>query len=165
MLAEKIKNVTISVGTGMSLTVDPSSLRIKQGETGTFTLSVNAPTAWNGSVTLNVEGVPSGATAIITPSTMSGSGVSALSITTNGATPTGIYPITVRAQGNDGSAMITQTFPVTLEVSGFSLQAAPANISISQQETAEFLVSAQSLNGYEGNITLSDATGGIGGLI
>ena len=54
--------------------------------------------------------------------------------------------------------------PVTLEVSGFTLQAEPESIPIAQQETADFTVRAASMNGYEGNLVLSDATGGIGAL-
>lgn len=50
-------------------------------------------------------------------------------------------------------------------MSGFSLQVVPESHSIAQQETAEFAVTAVSLNGYEGNLVLSDETGSVAGLI
>jgi hypothetical protein len=53
----------------------------------------------------------------------------------------------------------------TLEVTGFSLQVDPPNISVSQQEIAEFILGAESLGSYEGSVTVSDVTGRIGGLI
>ena len=57
LLAEKTKTVNITAGTGFGLRVEPASLRIKQGETGIFAISVDAFAGWNGSVTLEVEGV------------------------------------------------------------------------------------------------------------
>ena len=66
LLAEKTKTVNITAGTGFGLRVEPASLRIKQGETGIFAISVDAFAGWNGSVTLEVEGVPAGTTAVFT---------------------------------------------------------------------------------------------------
>ena len=165
LLAEKTKNLTITAGTGFALAVSPASLRVKQGETAVFTVSINSSPGWNGTVTLSAESLPSGATVNLAPSTVIGSGTSVLSITTNRTTPTGTYPITIIAQGNDGGATTVQSLPIALDVSGFSLQATPASVSVTQLETADSVVNVQSLNGYEGNITLSDATGSLGGLI
>ena len=165
LLAEKTKTVNITAGTGFGLRVEPASLRIKQGATGLFTVSVDASAGSTGSVTLGIDGLLAGLTTNFSPTTVNPPGISSLSINTTATIPPGTYPINITGEAFIGGERKLQITPVTLEVSGFSLQAAPANISIAQQETAEFLVSAQSLNGYEGNIALSDATGSIGGLI
>ncbi|TFG93119.1 MAG: hypothetical protein E4H15_02070, partial [Syntrophobacterales bacterium] len=64
LLAERTKTVSITVGTGFGLRVDPAILRIKQGETALFTVSVDTFTGWNGSVNLEAEGIPTGTTAV-----------------------------------------------------------------------------------------------------
>ena len=165
LLAEKTKTVNITAGSGFGLRVEPASLRIKQGATGLFTVSVDASADSTGSVTLGIDGLLAGLTTNFSPTTVNPPGISSLSVNTTATIPPGTYPINITGEAFIGGERELQITSVTLEVSGFSLQAAPANISITQQETAEFLVSAQSLNGYEGNIALSDATGGIGGLI
>jgi len=165
LLAEKTKIVTISDRTGFALRVNPVSARIKQGETGYFTISIDAPSGWSGSVTLDAEGIPSGTIANIAPSILNSSGTSVVSITTSTTTPPGTYPIIIRGQGSDGSQIVVQTISITLDVSGFDLQAVPESNSIVQQETADFTVKATSQNDYMGSLVLSDATGRIGGLI
>jgi len=165
ILAEKIKIITIAARTGFVLRVNPVSDRIKQGETGHFTISIDAPSGWSGSVTLDAEGIPSGTIANFAPSIVSGSGTSIVSITTSATTPPGTYPIVFRGQGSDSSGIVVQTIPITLDVSGFSLQAVPESNSIVQQETADFTVKSTSQNDYMGNLVLSDATSRIGGLI
>jgi len=165
ILAEKTKIITITARTGFVLRVNPVSARIKQGETGHFTISIDAPSGWSGSVTLDAEGIPSGTIANFAPSIVSSSGTSVVSITTSATTPSGTYPIVLRGQGSDSSGIVVQTIPITLDVSGFSLQAVPESNSIVQQETADFIIKATSLNNYMGNLVLSDATGRIGGLI
>jgi streptogramin lyase/uncharacterized membrane protein len=164
LLAERTKNVTITAGSGLNLRAEPSSLRVKQGETGAFAITVDAFAGWNGTIIFDVDGAPLGTTTRFLPETMSSPGTSVLSITTDGATVPGTYPIVISAQSNDVPAMIVQTIPITLEVSGFRLQAVPESISIAQQETAEFVVSPLSLNGYEGSLILSDVSGTQAGL-
>ncbi len=165
LLAEKTKAVTITASTGFAISVNPLSARIKQGETGRFTISVDAPAGWNGNVTLDAEGIPSGTTVSLTPGIVSGSGMAILSIVTSVSTQPGTYSIILRGQGSDSSGMAVQTIPITLDVSGFGLEVVPESISIVQQETAEFTLRAASLNGYAGNIVLSEATDRIGGLM
>jgi hypothetical protein len=165
ILSEKTKIVTITARTGFTLRVNPVSARIKQGETGHFTISIDTPSGWSGSVTLDAEGIPSSMIANFAPSIVSSSGTSVVSITTSATTPPGTYPIVLRGQASDSSGIVIQTIPIALDVSGFSLQAVPESNSIVQQETADFTVKSTSQNDYMGNLVLSDATGRIGGLI
>ena len=165
VLAERTRTVTIAARTGFGLRVDPASIRLKQGETGLFTVSVDAPSGWNNNVSFDVEGAPAGAIISFTPDAVTGPGTATLSIVTSAATPHGTYSIVVRGRNGEGSGEVVQATPVTIDISGFSLEAVPESLSISQQETAEFLVSAVSLNNYTGNVVLSDATGEIEGMI
>jgi hypothetical protein len=165
ILAEKTKTVNITAGIGFGLRVEPASLRIKQGTTGLFTVSVDAPAGSTGSVTLGVDGLLAGVTTNFSPTTVNPPGISNLSINTTAEIPPGTYPINITGEAFIGGERKLQITPVTLEISGFTLQTEPESIPIAQQETADFTVRAASLNGYEGNLVLSDATGGIGGLI
>ena len=164
LLAEKTKTVNITAGTGFGLRVEPASLRIKQGATGLFTVSVDASAGSTGSVTLGIDGLLAGLTTNFSPTTVNPPGISSLSINTTAAIPPGTYPINITGEAFIGGERKLQITPVTLEVSGFTLQAEPESIPIAQQETADFTVRAASMNGYEGNLVLSDATGGIDGL-
>ncbi len=122
VIAEKTKVITITAGSGFSLEVNPASVKVKQGETGHFTISVGAPSGWGGSVTLDAQGIPEGTTASFVPNIITGSGTSVVSVTTSAATPPGTYTLILRGQSNDGPGGTTQIIPTTLDVAGFSLR-------------------------------------------
>ncbi|MGD9579320.1 MAG: FG-GAP-like repeat-containing protein, partial [Syntrophorhabdus sp.] len=165
VIAERTKVITITAGSGFSLEVNPASVKVKQGETGHFTISVGAPSGWGGSVTLDAQGIPEGTTASFVPNIITGSGTSVVSVTTSATTPHGTYTLILRGQGSDGPGGTTQIIPITLDVAGFSLQAVPESISIIQQEAADFTIRATSLNDYTGALVLSDTNSRIGGLL
>ncbi len=103
VIAEKTKVITITAGSGFSLEVNPASVKVKQGETGHFTISVGAPSGWSGSVTLDAQGIPEGTTASFVPNIITGSGTSVVSVTTSATTPHGTYTLILRVgQSNDG---------------------------------------------------------------
>ena len=165
VLAEKTKTVNITAGEGFALMVDPAVAGVKQGETGLFAVSIDAPAGSTGAVTLGIDGLPAGVTATFNPTTVNPPGLSNLSIDTTAATSPGTYLLMLLAQGESNGGTIVQTAPITIEVSGFNLRAAPESIAISQQEADEFVISPESLNGYVGSVSLSNQTGLIGGLI
>ena len=165
LLAEKTKTVNITASTGFGLRVEPASLRIKQGETGLFTVSVDASAGSTGSVTLGTEGLLAGVTTNFSPTTVNPPGISTLSINTTAAIPPGTYPINITGEAFIGGERKLQITPVTLEVSGFTLQANRKASPFRSKRPPLSRSGLTSVNGYEGNIVLSDVTGGIGGLI
>jgi len=96
-----------------TLTASPASQTVTAGGGTTYTATVGALNGFTGTVALSVSGQPAGATASLTPTSVTGSGTSTLSVTTSGTTPTGTSTLTIT--GTSGS--LTHTATVTLIVS------------------------------------------------
>jgi hypothetical protein len=101
------------VGRDYWLTVNLASLTVNNGGTATYTLAVT-PLNFTGTVNLTLDGVSEvkGLSASFSPSSISTSGSSVLSVTAGSQTERGTYSITVLA--NSGS--ITRTVTVQLTV-------------------------------------------------
>jgi uncharacterized membrane protein len=102
---------TFVVKADFSLTVSPTSITLKAGGAGNFNVTVGG-TGFTGSVTLSVSGLPKFATGRFNPSTVTGSGNSVLSISTNKNVAPGTYNLTVTA----ASGGITHTQYPTLVI-------------------------------------------------
>src|SRR5256886_14642779 len=88
-------------------------------------------------VSFSVTGLPTGATATFTPSSVTGSGSSTLSVTTSSTTPAGSYPLTIT--GTSGS--LSHTTTVTLVISAqpdFSLSATPGSQTVVQGNATSY---------------------------
>lgn len=93
----KIDNVSLT-GSGtpdFSMSTSPPSQTVTAGNGTTYTTSVSALNGFAGTVTFSVSGLPTGAGDSFSPSSVTGSGSSTLSITTATTTPAGTYPLTV----------------------------------------------------------------------
>ena len=86
------------------------------GSTGYPKVSVNAVNNFNRTVNLTVTGLPTGASGSFSPTSLTGSGTSLLTITTSPGTPAGSYPLTIT--GTSGS--LTHTAPLTLTVTSIA---------------------------------------------
>jgi len=102
--------VTLVVST-FTLTATPASQTVKKGASTTYTAKVAAVNGFNGTVMLSVSGLPSGATASFSPSTINGSGTSTMTVST-GKKPTGTF--TLNITGTIGS--FSQSAKVTLNI-------------------------------------------------
>ena len=117
-----------------SIVVSPSSQAVIPGQSTNFTVTVSPLSGFNGAVTLSVgseNGFPSGITSGgFTPSSITGSGSSTLTInTTTSATP---YALSLTITGTAGT--ITHTASTTLLVNlaaPASLTATPGNAQVS----------------------------------
>src|SRR5262249_19152921 len=61
----------------------------------------------------SVSGLPPGASASFKPASLSGSGSTSLTVTTNGLTPAGFYPLTVTGAGGGVSHSVSEILPVS----------------------------------------------------
>lgn len=95
-----------------SISASPSSQTATQGEATVYTVTVSALNRFNGTVGLTATGLPSGATGSFSPTSVTGSGSSALTIYTAASTPTGDSTLTIT--GTSGS--LTHSATVTLSV-------------------------------------------------
>jgi len=93
-----------------SLSATPSSQTVLVGGAGSYSVTINRISGFNGAVTLSVTGLPTGATGTFTPNPATTS--STLAVSTTVSTPAGTYPLTIT--GVSGS--LTHTAAVSLVV-------------------------------------------------
>jgi hypothetical protein len=102
----------VVTGANFVLTAAPEIQAINAGSSAVYTVSTMVMNGFDGSVVLNVSGLPSGSSATFSPTAITGAGSSTLTITTTTATAAGDYNLTV--SGTSGS--VVQTTPITIEV-------------------------------------------------
>jgi uncharacterized membrane protein/regulation of enolase protein 1 (concanavalin A-like superfamily) len=148
---------TMTVGAqqaDFSLTATPGSETVTQGNSTTYTAAISALNGFTGTVGLSVSGLPSGATASFSPTSVNTSGSSTLTVTTASTTPAGTYTLTIT--GTSGS--ISHSATATLIVQGpadFTLTASPSSQTVVVGNGTTYTASISPLNSYTGTATLS----------
>jgi hypothetical protein len=112
-----------------SVSASPASQSVMAGHTATYSMGVGASFGFSGSVSLSVSGLPSGATASFSPSSVSGSGSSTLTVKTSGSTPPGSATLTIR--GTSGSLSHTTTVSLGVVAAGASYEAEASGNTLS----------------------------------
>ncbi|HEX8865506.1 MAG TPA: M28 family peptidase [Lentzea sp.] len=100
-------------GADFSVAVSPTSGSAAAGSSVQATVSTQTTSGSAQSVTLSASGLPSGATASFSPSSVTTGNSSTLTISTTASTPSGTYPVTITAAGS-----VTHTATYTLTVTG-----------------------------------------------
>ena len=95
-----------------SISANPSSITVTQGQSGTSTVSTTIISGQSQSVSLSASGLPSGATASFNPNPINSGNSSTLTITTAPTTPAGTYTVTVTGTGT----FATHSTGITLTV-------------------------------------------------
>jgi CSLREA domain-containing protein len=90
----------------------PTSQTVSAGGSATYTVATSAQGGFSGSVALSASGLPAGASASFSPSSISGAGSSTVTVATTSATPVGTYTLTV----SGASGILTRSTTVTLVV-------------------------------------------------
>ncbi|MDT7813558.1 MAG: hypothetical protein QOJ42_3474 [Acidobacteriaceae bacterium] len=134
-----------------SVAATPSSQTVPPGKGANYVVSVTPSNGFNGNVNFSVTGLPSGATASFTPSSVAGSGSSTLAINTTGATPTGTYTLTITAT----SGTLTNSTQVALTVADFSLSASPSSQTVTKNSKATYAVTVSALGPFRATVTFS----------
>ncbi|MET7668699.1 S8 family peptidase [Micromonospora luteifusca] len=123
-------NVVTNVGTGtpnqllyvvngtppandFSVSVSPTSGSTAPGGSVTATVGTATTAGSAQSVSLSASGLPAGATASFSPSTVTSGGSSTLTIATSASTPAGSYLVTITGSGAAGTRTATYTLTVT----------------------------------------------------
>ncbi|EST35162.1 hypothetical protein [Streptomyces roseochromogenus] len=111
-----LPNCGSTASNDFSVSVSPASASVAAGSPATTTVSTAVTSGSAQSVSLSASGLPSGATASFTPSTVTAGGSSTLTVGTSSSTPAGTYNITVTGTG--ASATHTATFTLTVTSGG-----------------------------------------------
>ena len=160
-------NVTlvVSATSDFSLFATPTSQTVVQGSNTSYTVGVTSSGGFGGAVALRISGLPSGASASFSPSSVTSPGSSTMAVISNSTTPSGGYTLTVT--GASGSSIHTTT--ATLVVKSASPQptttalASSANPSAGGQKvTFTASLSPSSASGtvqfFDGSSSLGAAT-------
>jgi hypothetical protein len=140
--------------TDFSLSADPPSQTVVQGDSTTYTVNITPSNGFSGTASLSVDGLPAGATGSFDPGSITASGSSTLTISTLSSTVPGSYPLTITAS----SGSLVHTTMVTLVVTAapdFSISASPPRRLLNRGSTVNYQVVVGSLNGFSGTVTLS----------
>ena len=131
-----------------SVTATPSSQTVPPGTGTSYTVTVTPSNGFNGTVTFDVSGLPSGATATFNPSSVTGSGSSTMSVSTSSSTPDGTYPLTITTT----SGNLTHTTQVTLVVADFSISASPSSQTVSRGSKTTYTASVKALGPFSATV-------------
>src|SRR5271168_1296246 len=148
-------SVTLVVsGPDFTLSATPSSFSVVPGGTATYTLTVGSLYGYNGAVTFAATGLPSGASASFSPSSITASGTSTMTVTTTTNTPGGSPVLTITGTGTEE---LSHNANVTLNVTApdFTLTVTPPSDSIIAGGTATYTVSVAPVNGFSGTVNLT----------
>ena len=156
----RIRKVTVATPTpDFTIAASPASVSVVQGaSSATSTITTMISGGLNSVVALSAAGLPAGATATFSPTSIAspGSGGSTLTLSTTSATPAGSY--TVMVTGTDGS--LTRTSAITLTVASpeFTIAATPASVSAIQGADATSTLTTTVFGAFSSAVTFS-ATG------
>lgn len=147
--APATRTITVS---DFTLSATPASRTVVPGGSTTYTATISAVNGFTGTVAFSVTGLPSGAAATFTPTSVTTSGSTTMSVSIAAATPPGTYPLTI--QGTSGTR--TRTVNVTLVVNGdFTISATPASQTITRGGIATYTVTITAGSGFSGTVNLS----------
>ena len=145
-------SLTVNPQGNFTLSASPSSLTIVQGASGASTITINALSGFNGTVSLAASGLPVGVTASFNPT--STTSASTLTLTASGSATTG--PATVTITGTAGNLTNSMTLSLTVNPPpNFTLSASPNSLTITQGSSGTSTITVNPLNGFNGSVALS----------
>src|SRR5947209_2515377 len=137
-----------------SISASPASLSLSAGQGGTTGRATWRDSGSAQTVSLNLTGLPAGATGSFNPSAVTAGGRSTLSISTASSTPGGSYTLTVTGTGT--TAPHTTTVGLTVSPSDdFSISASPASLSLSAGQGGTTTISTVVTSGSAQTVSLS----------
>ena len=135
--------------------VSPASQSVPQGGCVNYSVTVVAlVSGFNQTVTFSVSGLPTNATGVFTPPSVTGAGSSILQVCAASSTPLGTGPLVIKGATATESHTTNPGLTVT-PPPDFTLSATPASQSVVVGGTASYTVSVTPLNGFTGTVALS----------
>ena len=153
--------VTAVATPAFTFSASPTAVTVKDGSSGTSTVTTAVSGGFNSAIALSASGQPSGVTVGFSPASIAapGSGTSAVTFTVASTTATGTYSITLTGTGGG----ITHTATVSLTVSAattgtFTVSVSPTSGYLAQGQSGYGVVTVSVSGGFNSAVTLS-ATG------
>jgi hypothetical protein len=141
-----------------SVKVSPTVLTVNDGSSGTVTVTTQEFDGFDSAVALTASGLPTGATASFSPSSIAapGSGSSTLTIAVGASTAAGTYSVTVTGKG--GSVTGTDGLALTVgsgSTPSFTILAAPTSLTVDQGASGASTITTAVSGGFDSAIALS----------
>jgi hypothetical protein len=144
----------------LTLGISPASQSIQQGQTASYKVTATGANGFAGSVAFTVSGLPSGATASFSPSSVSltssiTQGTSTLTVVTAKSTPAASSTLTITGTSGSTKSTVTATLTVTAALNGsFTLAQAPSSVSVAPGTTAVYTLTLTRTAPFTGAVTL-----------
>src|SRR6267143_4811949 len=146
-------------GPDFSLRANPARVSFGTGQSASSTISLSSTGGFADTVNLTAVSVPAGVTTSCVPSSLSGNGTSACTLTAN---MLGSYVVTIT--GTNGTLVRAATIDATVLPPDFSLTANPNSVSFVVNSSATSTITLQSTGGFSGTVSLN-ATSSPSGVI
>jgi uncharacterized repeat protein (TIGR03803 family) len=140
-------------GPQFSLSLTPGSVTVDEGGDATYDLTIGSLDGFSGDVTLSVSGLPSGATASFSASSLSTPGTATLTITTASTDAPGTYTLTIT--GTSGSLVEQATATLVVAAPNFSMSASPSSQSVTVGSSTTYEATVTSSGGFDGAVSFS----------
>jgi pseudomonalisin len=141
------------------ISASPASVTVQQGTSATYTVSLTTASGYVGTVNFSVSGLPISTTPVFSPTSLTASGTSTLTISTSATsplTPPGTYPLTISA--SDGiSTATTQVVLVVTAIGDFGISISPTSQTVNQGQNIGYGVTVSASGGFTGFVNLSIA--------
>ncbi len=139
-----------------TLSANPISSSVTVGQPASYTITVTAQGGFSGTVGFSVAGLPAGAGSSFSPTTVSGSGATTMTITTSAATPPNTYTLIVTGTSGGLQAQTQVSLTANAPPADFSVSATPPSQTITAGAPASYTITVAAVNGTFSNaVTLS----------
>jgi hypothetical protein len=147
--------VSRAVANDFTISVNPTTVTVTQGQSGTTTISSAVTSGNPQTIALSVSGVPAGASASFTPTSIT-AGSSATLTLSSGTAAAGTYALTVTGTGASATHTASVTFVVRAPVTNdFSISANPSSVSTAQGSSTSSTISTTVTSGSAQTVSLS----------
>ena len=148
--------ITAPVANDFSITANPASLSLVQGANGTSTISTAVTSGSAETVSLTVNGTPAGATATLSPTSVTAGGSSTLTVGAGTAAP-GTYTLTITGTAPSATHNTSVSLTVTAAPPSddFSISASPTSLSLVQGQSGTSTISTVVTSGSAQTVSLS----------
>ena len=139
-------------GPNFSISASPNTMTLRQGTSGTSTITVTPENGFAGTVSLSISGLPNGVTASFNPA--STAGTSALTLISSPTAAIGTFTLAVT--GSSGTLTNQTTIALAVNPTGsYTLSASPSNLSIMQGTSGASTIMVAPQGGFNASVGLS----------
>jgi hypothetical protein len=134
-----------------SISSSPPRREVVAAQSAGYELSLSSMNGFVREVSLSVDGLPEGTSAIFAPSVGVPPFTAAMTVTTEPITPAGAYELDVIG----AAGVLTHAVTVDLGVSSFAISGAPCSQLLMPGSTVSYTIALTSLNGFDQPVALA----------